>query len=69
MAPEDLPHIFDPFWRASPSRREGGMGLGLAIVRSVVDSHDWTIEVESGIGRGTCFTLGLVCSRSTSVPD
>ncbi len=69
MSAEDLPHIFDPFWRASPSRREGGMGLGLAIVRSVVDSHDWTIAVQSEPGRGTCFTLGLACSRPSSVPD
>ncbi|OHD78344.1 MAG: hypothetical protein A3J97_16685 [Spirochaetes bacterium RIFOXYC1_FULL_54_7] len=53
----DLPHIFDLFWRASPSRRESGMGIGLAVVRSVVESHGWSIHVESESGKGSCFFI------------
>ena len=47
IAVEDLPHIFEPFYRGSSSRREQGMGLGLSIVKTVVESHGWEIEVGS----------------------
>jgi signal transduction histidine kinase len=48
---EDLPYIFDPFYRGSNSRREEGKGLGLSVVKSVIDSHGWQIEVESVAAR------------------
>jgi signal transduction histidine kinase len=47
IAKEDLPYIFDMFFRGTGSRREQGMGLGLAVVKWVVDSHGWKIAVES----------------------
>jgi signal transduction histidine kinase len=48
---EDLAFIFEPFYRASKSRRETGFGLGLATVKSVVSSHGWTIHATSEAGR------------------
>ncbi|MFF5896922.1 sensor histidine kinase [Streptomyces argenteolus] len=61
IAPEDLPHVFDRFWRAekSRSRRTGGSGLGLAIVRKLVEAHGGTTAVASTVGRGSVFTLRL----------
>ncbi|MGW2702709.1 sensor histidine kinase [Streptomyces sp. NPDC001340] len=61
IAPEDLPHVFDRFWRAekSRSRRTGGSGLGLPIVRHLVAAHGGTAEVASEPGAGAVFTLRL----------
>ncbi|MGW1100723.1 sensor histidine kinase [Streptomyces sp. NPDC002455] len=61
IAPEDLPYVFDRFWRAekSRSRRTGGSGLGLAIVRKLVEAHGGTTGVVSTVGRGSVFTLRL----------
>jgi signal transduction histidine kinase len=61
IAREDLPHIFDRFWRADSarSRDRGGTGLGLAIARAIVDAHGGEILVDSTPGRGTTFTVHL----------
>ncbi|WP_037676767.1 cell wall metabolism sensor histidine kinase WalK [Streptomyces griseus] len=61
IAPDDLPHVFDRFWRAekSRSRRTGGSGLGLAIVRDLAAAHGGTVTAASGPGRGAVFTLRL----------
>ena len=61
MAVEDLPHVFDRFWRAdrSRSRDTGGSGLGLAIVRQIVEAHGGSVAVSSVLGHGSCFTLRL----------
>jgi signal transduction histidine kinase len=59
IASEDLPHIFEPFYRGSSSRREQGMGLGLSIVKTVVESHGWEIEVRPGEGKGVSFVLSI----------
>jgi two-component system NtrC family sensor kinase len=59
----DLPHIFDKFYRASNVQAETpGTGLGLAIVRSIVESHQGRIWVESVFGQGTTFTVVLPVS-------
>ncbi len=74
IAPEDLPHIFERFYRAdkSRSRATGGAGLGLAIVKQLVEAHGGRIEVESRgepswsptAAKGTRFTFTLPVAES-----
>ena len=59
VAPEHLPHIFERFYRADPSRQRSGSGLGLSIVEWVVRAHGGTVLVESHVGLGSCFTVTL----------
>lgn len=61
IAAENLPHIFDRFYRADTARARatGGTGLGLAIARAIVDDHGGEISVESQLGHGTTFTVRL----------
>jgi two-component system sensor histidine kinase BaeS len=59
IAPDDLPHVFDRFWRADKSRTRatGGSGLGLAIVRQLVEGHGGTVTARSTPGEGAVFTV------------
>jgi signal transduction histidine kinase len=63
IAPGDLPHIFDRFWRADPARsrtgERAGTGLGLAITKWIAEAHGGSITVQSRPGRGTVFTVHL----------
>lgn len=61
IPPEDLPYIFDRFWRGDKSRArtEGSSGLGLAITRQLVLAHGGTITAESELGVGTTFRIEL----------
>jgi signal transduction histidine kinase len=61
IAPEELPHIFERFWRADRARTRGsgGSGLGLAITRQIVSAHGGTIEAASELGKGTTITITL----------
>ena len=56
---EDLEKVFELFFRASNSRRENGMGIGLSVVKSIIDSHGWSINVKSKPNQGTTFTITL----------
>ena len=58
---EDLDYIFERFYRVDKSRgREtGGMGIGLAIVKNIVESHGGTITINSEVNKGSKFTISL----------
>ena len=57
IAPEHLPRVFDRFYRAESSRGSDGAGLGLALVKSIVDLHGGTARIQSEIGLGTTVSL------------
>lgn len=62
IASEHLPHLFERFYRADPSRRRtggSGTGLGLSIVEWIVRKHGGSVEVRSQVGQGSCFTVTL----------
>lgn len=61
IAEEHLPHIFELFYRADSSRQlaSGGVGLGLSLVRMIIEAHGGDIQVESTAGSGSTFTLSL----------
>lgn len=61
IAPDDLPHVFDRFYRSDKARssRKGHVGLGLAIVQGITTAHGGTVEVESTLEKGTTFTILL----------
>jgi signal transduction histidine kinase len=62
---EDLPHIFDRFYRGRNVRQSDipGTGLGLAIVKEIVDLHEGELEVQSESGKGSTFRVNLPICR------
>ena len=60
---EELPHIFERFYRGGQGRTRGGSGLGLAIVRGIVEAHGGQVWAESQPGEGSCFTFQLPRQR------
>ncbi|HRJ75736.1 MAG TPA: ATP-binding protein, partial [Anaerolineales bacterium] len=60
IASEDLPFIFDRFWRGDKSRSGRiNSGLGLAIAKQLIEAHNGTIQVESEVGKGTTFVIEI----------
>ncbi|MFN3704681.1 MAG: sensor histidine kinase [Thermoflexales bacterium] len=70
IAPEDLPHVFDRFYRADRARTRGsgGSGLGLAIVKSLVQLMGGEVGVESALGRGSRFWFTLPRAEAAPPP-
>jgi len=61
ISESDLTHVFSRFWRADAARESttGGLGIGLAVTKEIVDRHKGSIGVESTLGAGTRFTIRL----------
>jgi signal transduction histidine kinase len=57
IAQKEIPHIFDRFYQADTSRANQGFGLGLALVKRIVDLHGWRISVKSIEGKGATFSV------------
>ncbi|MCI0398303.1 MAG: GAF domain-containing protein [Chloroflexi bacterium] len=67
ISPDDLPFIFDKFYRSKDSSNvEDGIGLGLTLVRSIAEAHDGQVWVESQEGLGSTFALRLPLARTNS---
>ena len=62
IPPEEIPHLFDQFYRANTTRKVEGLGLGLYITRMLVEAHGGRIGVESEVGMGSTFTFTLPCA-------
>ena len=71
IAKEDIPQTFSRFWRSDVSRERvsGGLGVGLAITKEIVDKHNGTILVESELGKGPTFTLRIPQRRERKEKD
>jgi signal transduction histidine kinase len=59
IPPDDLPKIFQPYWRPANSKPGGGLGLGLYICAEIVGAHGGTLEVTSSAAEGTRFVATL----------
>ncbi len=59
IAAEHIPHLTEPFYRADPSRQRktGGYGLGLHLVKLIIQAHDGNLTIESEVGKGTCVSI------------
>ena len=70
IAPADLPHVFDRFWRADRSRdrASGGTGIGLTISRRLIELHGGQIEVQSTVGQGSRFQFWLPVTAAVVSP-
>ena len=71
IAPEDLPHVFERFWRSdrSRNRRSGGTGIGLAISKKLVELQNGVISVESKVGKGSRFSFTVPIAQKTIIPS
>lgn len=69
ISADDMPNIFQSFYRSDPSRsrQRGGAGLGLALVDAIVAAHGGTVSVESTVGSGSTFTIRLPAVRTARV--
>src|SRR5439155_13956571 len=67
IAPDDLPHVFERFYRSAKARAEDGTGLGLAIAEWIAHEHDATIAIDSVPDDGTTLTISFPAARPTAI--
>lgn len=67
IAPQDVPHLFEKFFRAGSSRKAEGIGLGLYITKLMVESHSGRIWVESVVGKGSTFSFTLPVEQAAEI--
>jgi len=70
IAPDVLPHIFDPYFttkKGPDTSGKGGSGTGLSTCRDIIEAHRGRIRVESALGKGTCFTIRLPTVKAGAV--
>jgi signal transduction histidine kinase len=69
IAPEDLPHVWERFYRSEQTRHhdQAGAGLGLALVKELIEAMGGTVSVTSRLGEGSCFTVSLPVEQAS--PD
>jgi two-component system, OmpR family, sensor histidine kinase VicK len=65
IPPEELPRIFERFYRGESLSEERGSGLGLAIAKTIAEAHDGSVEAESRLGEGTRMSLHLPLANSS----
>jgi len=70
IAPKDLPHIFEPFYRGERaiSDQIQGAGMGLSLVKRIVEAHSGSVGVESAPGAGACFRLRIPAATEEQIP-
>lgn len=71
ISSEDLPRVFDSFYRGASSRQHAipGVGLGLALAKSITEAHNGTIQIASTIGVGTTVTVSIARTAETKSPE
>lgn len=69
IAAGDLEKVWRRFWQADPARSRGGAGLGLSMVKWIVEAHGGCITVESTLGRGTVFTFAMPRQKAVARPE
>jgi signal transduction histidine kinase len=67
IAPEELPRIWERLYRGDKSRSERGLGLGLSLVRAIVQAHDGTVTAQSRLGAGSAFQVRLPATSAPGV--
>jgi len=68
IEPQDLPRVFERFYKADRARRAGGTGLGLAVVKHTIEAHGGRVSVESTLGSGSTFRFWLPAATEDEVP-
>jgi signal transduction histidine kinase len=67
ITPDELPRLFERYYRATSAVRAEGLGLGLFITRKLVEAHGWRIDAESELGKGSVFTVVIPLSGSRAM--